>query len=330
MSLIINIFKSSLFILTLVWLSGCVQTKTTPGYARAGDYIVMGLGGVERNANGEAALKPSDLTITLTDANSVDHTLGARYVFKSYIDYSTWMNNAILDGSIGSFGLTDMVAFDGGWFAVAPLTYPGLYDSPLPLAVGPATVAVSSPKLTNIANPLIEGNLNAIPIEIIAGVSPHDGDFQRQFLGYSDSGRNFVIAPDDLTGITEVGGAYLVINYNDDSFLNAAAEPMVVPSDHNPYVQLSYNHVPNNDGTGTLYVTLLNPAGFTTVAAASRNSSLLSHLAVKLMYFPASNDPEVVAAKASFSVDPINSYYIDMNGAILSGVAPVMTHVADL
>ena len=52
MSLIIKLFKASLFILALFWLAGCVQTKTTPGYAKAGDYIVLGLGGVERNANG--------------------------------------------------------------------------------------------------------------------------------------------------------------------------------------------------------------------------------------------------------------------------------------
>lgn len=330
MSLIIKIFKASFFVLALVWLAGCVQYKTTPGYARTGDYIVLGLGGVERNTNGAAALKPSDLTITLTDANSVDHELRARYVFKSYVDYGTWMNSGILDGSEALFGLTDMVPFDGGWFAVAPLTYPGLYTSPLPLAVGPAMVSVTSPKLTNIVSSAAEGDLSAIPIDIIAGISPHDNDFQGQFFSYVDSGRNFVIVPGDLTGITEVGGAFLVINYNDDSFFNSDVEPMVVPSDHNPFVQLSYNHVANGDGTGTLYVSLLNPAGFKTLATASQNSSLLSSLAVKLMYFPVGFGVEVAAAKASFSVDAASSYYIGMDGAILSGITPVMTHIADL
>ena len=330
MSLIIKLFKASLFILALFWLAGCVQTKTTPGYAKAGDYIVLGLGGVERNANGAVSLRPTDLTITLTDANSVDHALKARYVFKSYVDYSTWMNAGILNGSEAPFGLTDMVPFDGGWFAVAPLTYPGLYTSPLPLAVGPATVSITSPKLTNIASSIQEGDLSAIPIDIIAGISPHDNDFQGQFFTYVDSGRNFVIAPDDLTGITEVGGAFLVINYNDDSFFNSGVEPMAVPSDHNPFVQLSYNHVANGDGTGTLYVTLLNPAGFKTVATASQNSSLLSSLTVKLMYFPAGTELEVAAAKASFSIDTASSYYIGMDGAVLSGITPVMTHIADL
>ena len=40
-------------LLVSVALAGCIQTKTTPGYARAGDHIVIGLGGVNRNAGGE-------------------------------------------------------------------------------------------------------------------------------------------------------------------------------------------------------------------------------------------------------------------------------------
>ncbi|MFT4520936.1 MAG: hypothetical protein ACI9JM_003345 [Halioglobus sp.] len=324
-----QLLNTSLLVLALFVLGGCVQTKTAPGYARAGDYIVLGLGGVQRNANGEASLKSSDLTITLTDANNVDHTLAARYVFRSYLDYNSWMNDVTLGGTATILGLTDMVPFDGGWFAVTPLTFPGMYSSPLPLAVGAATVSVTSPKLTNINNS-VEGDQAAIPIEIIAGTSPDDNNYQRQFLGYSDSRRNFLIEPDDLTGITEVGGAFLVITYNDDSFLKTGVDPMVVPADHNPFVQLSYNHVPNGDGTGTIYVTLMNPSGFKTVATATQNSSLLANLAVRMMYFPSANAVEDVLAKASFSVDTVNSYYIDLSGAVLSGVSPVMTHAVDL
>ena len=329
MSLINQLFKGSLFLLALFWLAGCVQTKSSPGYARAGDFIVLGLGGVQRNSDGAVSLKASDLTITLTDANSTVHSVDARYVFKSYVDHSTWMNAVSLDGSISSYGLTDMVAFDGGWFAMVPLVVPGTQSVPLPLAPGAATVSITSPKLTNIGNAL-EGDLSAIPLDIIPGTATRDFDFEQQFAGYSDNQRNFLIEPDDLTGINEVGGAFLVINYNDDSFLLPGVDPMVVPADHNPFVQLNYNHEPNGDGTGTVYVTLLNPEGFKTVAAQTQNSSLLANLAVKLMYFPSSANPETVAAKASFSVDTVESYYIDMNGAVISGLSPVMTHIADL
>jgi hypothetical protein len=48
------------------------------------------------------------------------------------------------------------------------------------------------------------------------------------------------------------------------------------------------------------------------------------------MFFPVGFGVEVAAAKASFSVDAASSYYIGMDGAILSGITPVMTHIADL
>lgn len=329
MSLIHGKFKTAVLVLSLLWLVGCVQTKPTPGYARAGDYIILGLGGVERNAAGEGALKGTDLTITLTDANSVQHTLQARYVFKSYADYTSRMNTSSIDGFAFDVGLTNMVPFDGGWFAVVPLTFPGQYTSPLPLAVGQATVSITSPKLTNIANS-IEGDLSAVPIEIIAGVSPHDNEYQRQFIGYDDGGTNFQVEPDDLSGISEVGGLYLEINYSDDSFFEAGLEPMVVPSEHNPFVQLNYNHVSNGDGTGKVTVTLMNPAGFKTLANATQNSSLLSNLALRLIYFPTGTTTLATEAKASFSVDLANSYYIGMDGSVIAGMSPLMTHFEDL
>ena len=100
--------------------------------------------------------------------------------------------------------------------------------------------------------------------------------------------------------------------------------------DHNPYVQLNYNHVANGDGTGTLYVTLLNAAGFSDAANATQNTTPLSGLAVKLLYFKSSATSAVTQAKASFSINAANSYYIGTDGAILTGISPVLTHNADL
>jgi hypothetical protein len=314
------------FFIALVWMGGCVQTKTTPGYARAGDHIVMGLGGIERNAGGDSALKPSDLTITLTDFSGQQHTLEPRLLFKSYADYSALMNLNVMDGLAASIGLVGMVPYDSGWFAVAPLTYPGQYDAPLPLAVGAATISVTSPKLTNTASPF-EGSLNNIPIEIIAGTSPEDEDFVKQFFNYIRTANSFTIAPNNLSGIDAVGGAYLVINYSDDTFFSDGRVPVVVPSDHNPYVQINYNVVPNGDGTGSIYVTLLNPQGFRTLATATPSSSLMSDLSVNLNYFSGGTAAQ---AKTNFSLVSVDSYYIDMTGAVLPGVSPVLTHFEDL
>ncbi|MCB1700889.1 MAG: hypothetical protein H6985_08755 [Pseudomonadales bacterium] len=74
---------------------------------------------------------------------------------------------------------------------------------------------MSSPKINNTGN-FLEGNLDAIPIEIIEGVSTQDTDFVRQFVGYVATPKGFVISPDSLAGIDELGGAFLAINYSDE------------------------------------------------------------------------------------------------------------------
>jgi hypothetical protein len=173
----------------------------------------------------------------------------------------------------------------------------------------------------------VEGDLSSIPIEIIAGTAAQDTDFVRQFGAYLSTPTSFVVAPDTLAGINAVGGAFFTINYSDDSFFVNGVEPTVVPSNHNPYVQLNYNVIPNGDGTGKILVTLLNPAGFKTVATADPNSSYLSDLTVRLNYYSGGTP---AAAKAIFSVDAGNSYYIGLNGAVIPGVTPVLTHAIDL
>ncbi|MEZ5571260.1 MAG: hypothetical protein R3E64_04475 [Halioglobus sp.] len=312
--------------LVAVYLGGCVQSKTTPGYARAGDHIVIGVGGAARNAGGTPALKPSDLTITLTDHNGQPFNLEPRFIFKSYPDYTAAINTFSFDGTNQLAGLVGMVPYDGAWFVVAPLTYPGQYNSPLPLATGSATISVSSPKLLNTLSNN-EGNLNAIPIEIIAGTAAQDVDFIKQFSGYINSPASFVIGPNTLTGINDVGGAFLAINYSDDSFFTNGLLPVVVPSAHNPYVQLHYNVVPNGNGTGTIYVTLLNPGGFRTVATATPSSSYLTDLTVRMNYFSSGTPAQ---AKTRFSVDTFKSYYFDLNGDAIGSIYPVLTHAADL
>lgn len=321
-----NLLKIALLVVAAASLIGCVQSKPTPGYARAGDHIVIGLGGLVRNAGGTPALKASDLTITLTDHNGQQFNLEPRFIFRSFPDYSAAINTFSFDGTNTLAGLVGMVPYDGGWFVVTPLTPPGQYGTPLPLAVGSATIAVTSAKLLNTHNNN-EADLNAIPIEIIAGTSPQDTNFVKQFTGYVTTPTSFVVKPNDLTGIDNVGGAYIAINYSDDSFFTNGLLPVIVPSAHNPYVQLNYHVVPNGDGSGTIYVALLNPAGFKLVATADPNSSYLSDLTIRMNYFSTGTPAQ---AKTKFSVDTFKSYYIGLDGSPLTTVYPVLVHAVDL
>jgi hypothetical protein len=313
------------FAVLLLVIGGCTQTKPVPGYARAGDFVVLGLGGIHRNAGSAPVLRPDDLTMTITDSAANTYDLEARFVFKSYSDYESLLTTSIVQNTDAQAGL-DLTLFDGGWFVLAPLSVVGDPLTPLSLAVGMASVSITSPKLINTAG-IREGDLLNIPLEIIAGTSTLDADYMLQFLHYVPGGKNFVISPDDLTGVSSVAGAFYVIDYYDDSIFEDGLEPMVVPSNHNPYVQLSYNVIPNGNGTGKIQVTLLNPAGFTSVSNAAVNTSLLADLDVKLIYFSVAT-PAVV--KPTFSLDAASSYYIDINGDVIPSVGATMTHAIDL
>lgn len=325
---ILSLAKTLAILLCLGFsLGACVQFKPVPGYARAGDYIIIGLGGVHRNAGGEPALSKDDLTITITDANTMTYDLEARYVFRSYLDYNALMHVGAIDGTSTQMGLTGIVPFDGGWFAAVPLTYAGQYESPLvELATGAAQLKVSSPKLSNTADGP-EGNLDNIPIEILPGVSQQDDQYVAQFFSYSANGHNFVISPDNLGGASDIAGAFMVVDYNDETFFKNGLMPMVVPVHHNPYAQLSYHVKDNGNGTGSVYITLLNPAGFKASTTSTVNASLHDDLAVRLVYFTAGT---IAQAKGIFSLDSAKSYYIDGNGAVIGGISPTLVHAADL
>ncbi|MFT6050892.1 MAG: hypothetical protein ACJAZ0_000195 [Halioglobus sp.] len=317
--------KFMAFAALLFVVGGCTQIKPIPGYARAGDLVVLGLGGIHRNAGSNAVLRADDLTVTITDALANTYDVEPQFVFKSFPDYNAALTTTIVDNTDGLAGL-DLTLFDGGWFVLVPLNVVGDPETPLPLAVGMATVSITSPKLINTAA-TSEGDMLSLPLEIIPGTSTLDADYMRQFISYIPGINNFVIAPDDLTGVNSVGGAFYVIEYYDDSIFQNGLEPMVVPSNHNPFVQLSYNVISNGNGTGKIQVTLLNPAGFTSQPNAAVNTSLLADLDVKLMYFSTATS---AVAKTKFSLDSASSYYIDINGDVIPSVDATMTHAVDL
>lgn len=305
-------------VLSSLW--GCVQTRPVPGYARAGDVVVLGLGGVQRNWSG---FKAEDLTITITDSDNDTYDLNGLSIFKSYPDHMAFMNVSAIDGN--DQGL-DLVPFDGGWFVMVSLRDGAL---PLPLATGQATISISAPNLINTAKPF-EGDLTSIGIEILAGETSVDNAYTQQFVGYAQTPINFLIRPQDLNGVDTVAGAFFKIDYYDDSFFRDGIEPVIVPSSHNPYVQLAYNVVSNGNGTGSINITLLNPAGFKTVATADTNSSLLADLSLNMVYFADGPGAQAAIANAQFDLDTSSSYYIDDSGAIIEGLSPTFTHSSEL
>lgn len=306
---IINSIKLLAVTLALGSTVGCIQTGPIPGYARVGDQIVVGLGGIHRNAQSNYGLHPSDLTATLTDIDGNDFDLTVVDVFKAYPDY-------LSDLTPQTSARADFPVFDGGWFAVVDIDDENPGDG-IDIALGLANIAIQSLLLTETANPF-EGQHAAQPIEIIAGTSSQ-GNFADQFQYYAPSPNHTLISPSDIAALASetVGGAFIQIDYTDDTLIGT---PMILPVGHHPFLQLTYNVQSNGDGTGSILVILMNPDGFVDIASRGDTQCSLQDLTIGFQVFDAAVFTQ--AMKDSISINVANSYYIDIDGAKILGVAP--------
>lgn len=307
----------NLFLLMVFALSGCVQISPVPGYARKGDAVVFGLGGIVRNAQGEQNLTINDLQITITDSANATYTLTPEMVFKAYPDYVSALNQS---GVMGDYSSRP---FDGGWFVKAQLAYP--WDNvhqgePLPLAAGPAVVHIVSSKLTNTLSGL-EGDLTQIPLEILAGTGSSDQNYNAQIAAYTPI-PHVEIRPSTLSGVTAAGGLQLVVNFSGSSSYRSNKNPLVLPFNHHPYLQLA-QHVVDNGGTKTITVLLTTQNAFVTTANQTAETLSLADLSLQLMYFPVENaTPNPLQ---DFSIDVTKSKYIDASGNVIPNVYPVLS-----
>ena len=77
--------KCAVTILLLSILSGCIGLQTVPRIARSGDVVNFTLGGFKRNIDAQALVK-GDLTVTLTDSNSVVHNPEVLGIYRAFPD----------------------------------------------------------------------------------------------------------------------------------------------------------------------------------------------------------------------------------------------------
>lgn len=320
-----NIAKGASTIICSIAFSACVQLGPVPNYARSGDTIVLGIGGIQRNTSGEQNLQSSDLVVTLTDSANVTYTLPTQYPFKAYPDYSSLMNFQTV-GRTTVMAPLPIQAFDGGWFVPVMLTQAGGTTALPNLALGSATISVTSPTVTLVNTPSTggfasEGNLLSIPVEIIAGQTNPGGtasvNFKRQFQAYSTNQvKSFNIAPSSLAGVTTVGALQVAIKY-DPTYYSAAIDPIVVPYSHNPSINLQQNIVANGDGTKTINILLTAPKGFSSTPTPLIPA--LRDLNLRVMYF---------GSKTGFNITNdfqiMSSKLIDTNGSTIPGLGAVV------
>jgi hypothetical protein len=308
--------------LSLALLTGCVQVATIPSMARSGDTIVLGLGGIKRNWQGES---PKNLQIIITDSALNSYNLVPISFFQAYPDYRSFLNTSSLSPSLNAVKLEP---YDGGWFVSTALVDNN--QQPLSLATGTASVAITATNLSVVfddqGQPMPqEGNLAEIPVEIIAG-PPSNTDSSAQFQAYDNRGSHFLVRP-ATTPSTSVGGVYYVVNYQSDVDFDPGFMPAVYPVSHNPYLKINYTIKKDSNGSGSYHIYLYNSAGFVATASRQQKQASLKDLGVHIEYF----DPDISAAqKTNFTVDTVKSYFVDINGNKIIGLQPEMLHSSDL
>jgi hypothetical protein len=303
-----------LLIALLALLAGCVQIAPIPAAAHAGDTVVLGLGGINRNWGGET---PRNVQLSITDAANQTFPLESSFFFQAYPDYRAGTNVMAINGDGPKLQL-----FDGAWFLSVGLTD---NSGPLNLAPGPATIHLTADNLVVVRDDLDqlfenEGDLTQIPIEILAG-PPSAINTNAQFGAYDNRGTHFVVRPAAGSGAT-LGGAVYTINYQSDSQFSET-KPMVFPVSHNPFVKMDYKIQQNGDGSGTYSIYVYNPAGFVAATPRQPKQAPLQDLGVHLEYFAAAS---AAWMQSNFTLDTANSYFIDINGNRINGLAAEMLH----
>jgi len=313
-------FRSMLLVVFITGaslISGCISLAPTPGFARAGDVINASLGGIKRNADGQLILT-TDLTVTITDSNSITHTPKILGTYRAFPDHTSQYAVSAQDRSDTNFG--DLYPHDGSIWVTIRLTDAG--NVPLPLATGPATLSITSSKLTQTFK-VNEGVYTSLPIEILPGTgTPSLTDSQN--LAYQTEG--FLSVEPSVVPTTTVGGVQIEIIFDASVTSSDPIELRVVPQHHDPNSGLIQSVTDNGDGTKTLRAFLTNPNGFVAVNSWSQGQSTLKDLSLAIVskngsvaYTPNANLSSVYTVTG-------NSFYVDLNGNVISGIVPQLSN----
>lgn len=247
---------------------GCAGMQPLSNYARSGDTVMISLGGSDSNAL-QPVLKKENLTVSITDALGNNYPVKVRNLFRVNADAAS---GYAFRSPTGNLPWDNYVApHQGLWLAVLDLVDPA-DDSPLPLATGMATIAVSSPEIQNWFDhsgfgwSWTNGNLDAVPIEILPGTGAPN---PMNYLGPLASAPLDSLEPNPQIEVSAggdvdgpIGGGSFVFRFNHADFGDMAERPRAVATVPDANVQLMSESLDLGDGTTQLKVVILNPHGF--------------------------------------------------------------------
>ena len=329
-----SIAKQILLIaLALAVLSGCISTKPIPSYARSGDFVTLNLGGIKRNTDDGAGntpdlVKPAEITVTVTDSALVQHTARVAYTYRGYPDFTSNYAVDALDRDNGYIvGANAPLPYDGAWWVTIELR-DAITGDLLPLAAGQATVTITSAKLVDTGwdtGAGAEGTYASLPLEILPGTTTTSTLDGYQFFSFAPAPA-LSVRPDDLTGITDVGGMQVAVTYNTAALASSSSlvRPRLVPLSHDPSISIIQRTIDNGDGTETLLAMITNPNGFVPTASWSVGKSTLADLHFAVVVQESTGILKKATWASNFWVDTGESFLIDSNGNEIVTVEPVL------
>lgn len=333
-----KIFQNSMWLVIMASLiaTGC-STVPLPKYAKPGDYVVIPLGGTKTVGNSNY-LKSSDLEVAVTDDLGQVFPAVVSNLFRVFADPSS--RYALLSQDANSYLYTNDVSYanEGQWMVQFNMPASNsLGQTPAP---GPAQISIISTEISpdpdpkkrviNLEPRYLNEDLSSLPFEILPGTG---GTITSESYGMQHlaSSRTIVATPDDeLALLNNVGGAVLVYEYNTDSFIDAGL-PYAVKTSPDQHLQLSTSRKDMGNGKTQLTAIVINPYGFYDDASWVPGTSYYDGLYVALSWdggaYLGNEIVDDTNWQSHISLDPVQSYYIDLDGNEIPNISPVLTKV---
>jgi hypothetical protein len=321
MMLMTRVWMCAALFQVLVLFSGCASMQPLSNYARSGDTVMISLGGSDSNAL-LPVLKKENLSVTITDSLGDSYPVKVRNLFRVNSDAAS--GYAFRSPTTNMYYDSYVDPHQGLWLAVLDLVDPA-DDTPLPLAAGTASFAVSSSEIQNWVDypgygwSWTNGNLDSIPIEILAGAGSAN---PMNFLGPVSSAPLDSLEPNPQVEVSasgnataEIGGGMFVFQLDNADFGGVVQRPRAVATVPDSNIQLMSRRVDMGDGTSQLTVVILNPHGFRTdnsKIGLTGGMSLRRSLRFSLVW--ASTNAVVTDGNWQNSLQLLSGGYFDVDG----------------
>ncbi|BCO30783.1 hypothetical protein TspCOW1_08860 [Thiohalobacter sp. COW1] len=205
-----------------------------------------------------------------------------------------------------------------------------------PLAIGTASLSVSSPEL-NPANPETiynDGDLSNIPIEILSGTGTPN-PMNQEWNTFPAPLNSLEPQPQLQVSVsgtpsTLIGGASFTFSYVTERFtINSfdGKSPRVVATSPDPNIQLSSIHINQGDGTTLIKAIIINPHGFNVNDSASgiiNGRSLLSSLEISVMWDRTNTKTPITESNWQDAIQFIGGEFYDIDGSLMPELTPTM------